>query len=128
MKTLVIVSGISNLDEFFAKDFRTFTLLNEKDSEDRSLNLMQPTAKSSPEDSLPDIRSAVESKGRQEGEPILLLCYKLIIAPVAEFFEEPEIIIVPDRSLTMYKVPFARYLTKVENAYQRPSEYASFLL
>ena len=97
--------GISNVDEFFAKNFRTFTILNEKDCEDRSLNEIPPTPKSSPDDSLTDIRSAEENTGSQEGEPILSLCYKLIIAPVAEFFKEPEIIIVPDRSL--YKVPFA---------------------
>ena len=35
----------------------------------------------------------------------LSLCYKLFIAPVYDLLEEPEVIIVPDRSL--YKVPFA---------------------
>ena len=35
----------------------------------------------------------------------LPLCYKLIIAPVADLLEGPEIIIVPDRSL--YNIPFA---------------------
>ena len=35
----------------------------------------------------------------------LPLCYKLIIAPVADLLEGPELIIVPDRSL--YNIPFA---------------------
>ena len=35
----------------------------------------------------------------------LPLCYKLIIAPVVDLLEGPEIIIVPDRSL--YNIPFA---------------------
>ena len=35
----------------------------------------------------------------------LPVCYKLIIAPVADLLESPEIIIVPDRSL--YNIPFA---------------------
>ena len=35
----------------------------------------------------------------------LPLCYKLIVAPVADFLEGPEIVIVPDRSL--YNIPFA---------------------
>ena len=35
----------------------------------------------------------------------LSLCYKLFIAPVYDLLEEPDVIIVPDRSL--YKVPIA---------------------
>ena len=35
----------------------------------------------------------------------LSLCYKMFIAPIYDLLEEPEVIIVPDRSL--YKVPFA---------------------
>ena len=31
--------------------------------------------------------------------------YRMIIAPVADFLDQPELIIVPDRAL--YKVPFA---------------------
>ena len=37
--------------------------------------------------------------------PSLAQCYNMIIAPVADLLDEPEIIIVPDRIL--YKVPFA---------------------
>ena len=54
----------------------------------------------------------------QNSERRLHLCSKLLIAPVADSLTEPEIIIVPDRSL--YRVPFAalrdqpggRYLTE----------------
>jgi len=37
-------------------------------------------------------------------------CYKMLIAPVADLLDEPEIIIVPDRS--MYKVPFAALMNE----------------
>ena len=37
--------------------------------------------------------------------PTLAECYQMIIAPVAKFLDEPELMIVPHRSL--YKVPFA---------------------
>ena len=97
--------GKTEVDDFFAKNFRTFTTLNEKNCEDRSLNAVQPTPKLFPEDIVTDIRGAEENNGGQIGEPVLALCYQLIIAPVAELFEEPEIIIVPDGPL--YKVPFA---------------------
>ena len=46
-----------------------------------------------------------ESKENQGPKVTLSLCYKLIIAPVADLLEGPEIIIVPDRSL--YNIPFA---------------------
>ena len=49
-----------------------------------------------------------EDKEEDEDEKVissLALCHKIFIAPVYDFLKEPEIIIVPDRSL--YKVPFA---------------------
>ena len=49
-----------------------------------------------------------EDKDEEKDEKVissLSLCYKMFIAPVYDFLEEPEVIIVPDRSL--YKVPFA---------------------
>ena len=52
----------------------------------------------------------------------------MLIAPVADLLEEPEIIIFPDRCL--YKVPFAalKQEIKVEGIYQRLSGSASFPL
>ena len=41
----------------------------------------------------------------QEPTPTLELLYKIFITPVADLLDEPEILIVPDRSL--YKIPFA---------------------
>ena len=46
-----------------------------------------------------------EGKDNQGPKVNLLLCYKLIIAPMADFLEGPEIIIAPDRAL--YEIPFA---------------------
>ena len=47
-------------------------------------------------------QESIDDRGRKM---ILPLCHKLIIAPVADLLEGPEIIIVPDRAL--YKVPFS---------------------
>ena len=46
-----------------------------------------------------------EHKDNRGPKTNLPLCYKLIIAPVVDLLESPEIIIVPDRSL--YNIPFA---------------------
>ena len=54
---------------------------------------------------LPGSQQSQDQEDSQEGEPILSLYYKLIIAPVVNLLQEPEIVIVPDRSL--YQVPFA---------------------
>ena len=52
------------------------------------------------------LRLVEEHEDENEGViSSLSLCYKMFIAPVYDLLEEPEVIIVPDRSL--YKVPFA---------------------
>ena len=74
----------TNLDYYFANiadSFRSFGILPEEKCEDRSLN-------------------GTESK--------LTLLYQMIIAPVANLLETPEIIIVPERSL--FRVPFPALL------------------
>ena len=55
----------------------------------------------------PDDESETNLRGEEtpETERRLNLCSKLIIAPVADLLSDPEIIIVPERSL--YRVPFA---------------------
>ena len=93
------------LDEYFAKNFRTFGILLEKNCEDRSLNDIHLNPNSSEECSLTDQRLVEENEESQESEPCLSLCCKMMIAPMVELLKESEIIIVPDRSL--YKVPFA---------------------
>ena len=88
------LSGLTDsFDDFFSKCFRSLIgTLPEEDCEDRSLN---------------DIESKVKSC--QEESPVaessLSFCYRMLIAHVAHLLEEPEIIIVPDRSLN--QVPFA---------------------
>ena len=90
---------VVDLDGVFQKSFRSFGILPKQDCEDRSLSETMPI-------SLHD-----ESEARMQGEETqnterrLQLCSKLLITPVADLQTEPEIIIVPDRSL--YRVPFA---------------------
>lgn len=52
----------------------------------------------------------VEEDENNEPDPKLSLYYNMIIAPVADFLDEPNIIIVPDRQL--YRVPFAALQAK----------------
>ena len=94
---------VSNLD-----NARTLPILPGEYCEDRSLNEEEPTTKPSQEERQTDLPGSQQSQDKedsQEGEPILSLYYKLIIVPVVNLLQEPEIIIVPDRSL--YQVPFA---------------------
>ncbi|XP_078370596.1 uncharacterized protein LOC144654339 isoform X2 [Oculina patagonica] len=100
---------VGNLDDFFAESFRRFGILTKKSCEDRSLSNITATSDVFQYGSLAPFR-LVEEEEQEEGKeshnskPSLFLSYKMIIAPVAYLLEEPEIIIVPDRSL--YKVPF----------------------
>ena len=106
-KCIVGDGVIKNLGDFFSKRFRSFGILSEEECEDRSLNDIQPNVNSSQEESLAALRLMEEDdvEKSQEPEPSLSLCYKMLIAPVADLLEEREIIIVPDRSL--YQVPFS---------------------
>ena len=93
---------VRNLDDFFAQ----FGVLPKEGCEDRALNSNRTPSKSFQEDKLASFRIVEEEEEENQNlERSLFLCYKMIIAPVADLLEEPEIIIVPDRSL--YKVPFA---------------------
>ena len=104
-------SLIASLDTFFASDvlFRTFHILPPEHCEDRSWfsensnqTCRQPCQKEIPL----DFRLLEQDDDQdQEPKPSLSLYYKLLIAPVADLLDEPEIIIVPDRFLC--KVPFA---------------------
>ena len=96
-------SDFSNLD-----NARTLPIFPGEYCEDRSLNEEEPTPKPSQEERQTDRPGSQQNQDQedsQEGEPILSLYYKLIIGPVVNLLQEPEIIIVPDRSL--YRVPFA---------------------
>ena len=98
--------AVNNFRDFFAK-LRKFSILSEENCEDRSLgqvNERQTAVHSSLEVDMACLR-IVEDDEEEIPEPSLSLIYKLIIAPVADLLEEPEIVIVPDRLL--YNVPFA---------------------
>ena len=104
--------SIKDLRKFLDSDitFRTFQIPSEKHCEDRSLfpsqNEGELTQHLHKKQSLAGFRLVEEEKEiDQDPEPTLSLYYQLIIAPVADELDEPEIIIVPDRCF--YNVPFA---------------------
>ena len=102
---------IASLDAFFAGDtlFRTFHILPPEHCEDRSWfskNVNQTCGQSCQKEIPLDFRLLeLDDDQDREPKPSLSLYYKLLIAPVADLLDEPEIIIVPDRFLC--KVPFA---------------------
>ena len=94
---------------FSEKTFRRFNALRQEQCEDRSLlflNADDSTHKASGEVSSAGFR-LLETEEEEDLQPVpsLAECYQMIIAPVAKFLDEPELVIVPHRSL--YKVPFA---------------------
>jgi len=107
---------IRNFQKFLAEDivFRELHILSPEQCEDRSWfpeNSGQPVQKSSEEEGPAAFRLFEDHEEEdQEPEPSLSLYYKLMIAPLANLLDEPEIIIVPDRSL--YNVPFAALKTE----------------
>ena len=90
------------VDEIFGTEIvRQFHNLSPEKCEDRSW-----FSSNTKEDSLAAARLAEEDEDKnQQPIPTLSECYNMIIAPVAEFLDEAEIIIVPDRYV--FKVPFA---------------------
>jgi len=114
-KTLHIRLGqvARNLDEFFAimaKSFRRFGILPEELCEDRSLNGTESKLDSSQEENFETLR---QGKGTNDAKPNLTLFYEMLINPVSDLLDEPEIIIVPDRGL--YCVPFQLYWMVMES-------------
>ena len=96
---------------FSEHTFRGFNVLHQDQEhyEDRSL-FFSKSSNSTRETSEEGDSAAFRPVEPEEEEnlqpiPTLAECYKMIIAPVAEFLDEAEIVIVPDRAL--YKVPFA---------------------
>ena len=95
----LIAEDAFNLDSFFKKSLHRFGILPNYKCEDRSLS---ETTLTSPYD-----ESEADLCGEEAQDTIrrLQLCSKVIISPVADLLTEPEIIIIPERSL--YRVPFA---------------------
>ena len=104
-KILIDRGCLQNLEHFF--NFRSFGAsprLTELHTNE-SLNAIQGKSNSCEDDSHEVFRIGNESKDKQGPKMNLSLCYKLIIAPVADLLDGSEIIIVPGRSL--YDIPFA---------------------
>jgi len=101
-----------NLDEFFAimtESFRSFGILPEEICEDRSLNdiNIEPKLESCQEEGFERLR---RGKDKDDPEPSLRLFYEMLINPVSDLLDEPEVLIVPDRGL--YRVPFPALLNE----------------
>ena len=99
-----------NLDEFFAimaESFRSFGILPDEVCEDRSLNDIEPKLESCQEEGLERLR---RGKDKDDPEPSLRLFYEILINPVSDLLDEPEVLIVPDRGL--YRVPFPALLNE----------------
>ena len=98
-----------DLDEFFAimaKSFQSFGILPEELCEDRSLNAdIESEIECSQEENLTTLR---QGKSTNDPEPSLTLFYELLVNPVIDLLDEPEIVVVPDRAL--YRVPFPALL------------------
>ena len=90
---------VVDLDGLFNKSFRNFGILPPENCEDRSLDDTVPI---SPHN---EGRASLRGSETKDTERKLHLYHKLIVAPVVDLLTEPEIIVVPDRS--MYRVPFA---------------------
>ena len=104
--------SVSRVDDVFCSDiYRKIHCLAPEQCEDRSWfpsNIQhERKGESSQGNSLTAARLFEENENTDDQPPILTLAdgYKMIIAPVADWLDKPEIIIVPDR--LFFKLPFA---------------------
>ena len=105
-ENIAAVRLLGSFDEFLVKSFRSFDISPEEDCEDRALNAFDWGSSSRSENGFASLRLQENGDERNEyPESPLSLCYRVLIAPVADWLKEREIIIVPDRSLN--QVPFA---------------------
>ena len=96
---------VQNLDDFFVNEsFRSCFILPGEKCEDRSLDGFERKPRLCKDDSHNVCRFGKITKANLGPKVNLSLCYKLIISPVIDLLETPELIIVPDRSL--YNIPF----------------------
>ena len=107
-KTLIAEKAF-NLNSFFDQGLRGFGILSAHKCEDRSLSETMPISLHH--------QSEADLRGEETPETTrrLNLCSKLIITPVADLLTEPEIVIVPERSL--YRVPFAALRDQSDGRY-----------
>ena len=109
-ETVSTIGPVGNLSAFLRNPpFRGCQKLPQGHCEDRSMFPLVACSSSfhAQEDIVAALRLVEldEDDQEQEPRPTLELLYKIFIAPVADLLDEPEILIVPDRSL--YKIPFA---------------------
>ena len=109
-ETVSTIGSVENLNTFLRNPpFRGCQKLPQGHCEDRSMFPLVACSSSfqAQEDIVEALRIVEldEDDQEQEPRPTLELLYKIFIAPVADLLDEPEILIVPDRSL--YKIPFA---------------------
>ena len=95
----LIAEQVCDVEGVFKKSAAGFGVLPEANCEDRSLNDNVTTSLHE------ESRANLRGDETKDTERTHQLCYKWIVAPVADLLTEPEIIIVPDRFL--YRVPFA---------------------
>ena len=100
---------VVDLDGVFQKSFRSFGILPKQICEDRSLSETMPISIHN------ESKAPWRGEETQNTERRLQLCSKLLIAPLADLLTEPEIIIVPYRSL--YRVPFAALYDQPDGKY-----------
>ena len=109
-ETVSTIGSVGNLNAFLRNPpVRGCQKLPRGHCEDRSMFPLVACSSSfqAQEDRVAAVRLVEldEDDQEQEPRPTLELLYKIFIAPVADLLDEPEILIVPDRSL--YKIPFA---------------------
>ena len=106
-ETVSTIGPVGNLNAFLRNPLvRGCQKLPQGHCEDRSMFPLVACS-SSQEDIVAALLRVGLDKDDQEQEPrpTLELLYKIFIAPMADLLDEPEVLIVPDRSL--YKIPFA---------------------
>ena len=94
---------------FSEESFRRFKVLPQEHCEDRSLSSLieSDSALESAKEGRLAVYRPVEEEEEENLQPLPTLAerYRMIIAPVADLLDQPELIIVPDPAL--HKVPFA---------------------
>ena len=90
---------VVDVEGILKKSALSFGIFPKENCEDRSLDDNVPISL------LDDSGETLRGNDTKDTETSLRLCYKMIIAPVADLLTEPEIIIVPVRC--SYRVPFA---------------------
>ena len=105
----LIAEQVCDVEGVFKKSAAGFGVLPEANCEDRSLNDNVTTSLHE------ESRANLRGDETKDTERTHQLCYKWIVAPVADLLTEPEIIIVPDRFL--YRVPFAALRDKSPGKY-----------